>query len=143
MFPITGLQLIRFIPQKPPFVFIDSLDAVDENSCTTSFRISENCLLLKNGKLTHAGLLEHMAQSAGCKLGYDDFAAGKKSRRGFIGEVKDFLSTSLPAVNNKLKTEIIVEGKVYGAVTIVSANVFSGVEKIASCRMKIFFEQEE
>lgn len=142
MFPISGTQLIQFIPQKPPFVFISSLNSVDEHRCTTSFVFTDTNVLCSNGKLSLAGLLENMAQSAGCKMGYEDFMANKKGRRGFIGEVKEFSVTRLPAAAEELSTEVLVEGKVFNAVVLLACTVFSGAEKIAACKMKVFFEPD-
>lgn len=143
MFPITGSQLINFIPQKPPFVFINELVEVTENNCITTFSFDETNVLYNNGKLSLAGLLENMAQSAGCKMGYEDFTANKKSRRGFIGEVKNFSVARLPNVGEQLTTEIVIEGKVFGAVTLISGKIRVGDEEISSCNMKVFFEPEE
>ena len=142
MLPISGNQLTQLIPQKPPFVFINSLNEVNENSCITTFKFDSDNVLCSNGKLSLAGLLENMAQSAGCKMGYEDFAEGKKSRRGFIGEVKEFSVSRLPSVGEELTTEINIEGKVFGAVTLVAAKILSGEEEISSCKMKVFFEPE-
>ena len=143
MFPISCNQLTNLIPQKPPFVFIDSLNEVSENKCITTFKFKADNVLCENGKLMLAGLLENMAQSAGCKMGHDDFMQGKKSRVGFIGEVKNFSVLRLPSVGEELTTEIIIEGKVFGAVTLIAGKVFVNNEAIASCNMKVFFEPEE
>ena len=143
MLPISGNQLTQLIPQKPPFVFINSLKEVNENNCITTFQFDADNALCTNGKLSLAGLLENMAQSAGCKMGYEDFAEGKKSRRGFIGEVKNFSVTRFPSVGEELTTEIIIEGKVFGAVTLIAGRILIGAEEIASCKMKVFFEPEE
>ena len=143
MLPISGNQLTQLIPQKPPFVFINSLNEVNENSCITTFMFDADNVLCSNGKLSLAGLLENMAQSAGCKMGYEDFAEGKKSRRGFIGEVKEFSVSRLPSVGEELTTEINIGGKVFGAVTLVAARILAGEEEVSSCKMKVFFEPEE
>ncbi len=143
MFPINGNQLTQLIPQKPPFVFIDSLNEVSENKCITTFKFKADNVLCENGKLMLAGLLENMAQSAGCKMGYEDFIENKKSRRGFIGEVKNFSVFRLPNVGEELITEITIEGKVFGAVTLIAGKVFVENQEIASCNMKVFFEPEE
>ncbi len=143
MLPISGEQLIQFIPQKPPFVLISSLTEINEDTCVTTFSFEATHVLCENGKLSAAGLLENMAQSAGCKMGYEDFIAQKKSRRGFIGEVKDFHFTRLPDAGEELITEIIIEGKVFGAVTLIAGKIRSGDVEIASCKMKVFFEPEE
>ena len=142
MLPISGDQLIQFIPQKPPFVLISSLTEINQDTCVTTFSFDRTHVLTENGKLSAAGLLENMAQSAGCKMGYEDFITQKKSRRGFIGEIKDFQFTRLPESGEELITEIYKEGKVFGAVTLIAGRIRSGNEPVASCRMKVFFEPE-
>jgi predicted hotdog family 3-hydroxylacyl-ACP dehydratase len=142
MFPISGSTLTNLIPQKEPFVLINSLKEVREKSCVTSFKIEADHVLCENGHLMLSGLLENMAQSSGCKLGYDDYMQGKKPRVGFIGEVRDFQYSRLPKAGEELITIITEEGKVFGSVTVVSGKIFSGEEEIASCKMKVFFETE-
>lgn len=142
-FPIQGDDIIRLIPQKPPFVFISSLENITEQTCTTIFNFDSSCLLCENDHLTIAGVLENIAQSSGCKMGYDDFVAGKDPRAAFIGEVRDFTYSRLPKIGEKLITEITIENKVFGAVVVVFGKVTSNREEIASCRMKVFFEVEE
>ena len=80
-----------------------------------------------------------MAQSAGCKMGYEDFEAQRPHRKGFIAEMKDMVCHRLPLAGEKLRTEIAVDSEVFGAVTIVIASVYSGEELLATCRLKIFF----
>ncbi len=142
MLPISGQNLENLIPQKQPFVLVESLLVVTDTTCSTTFTIPQNHVLCSEGKLTLAGLLENMAQSSGCKMGYDDFMAAKRQRRGFIGEIKDVVCNRLPLVGETLSTEVLVESKVFGSVTIVSSKVMSNSELLASCRMKIFFEAE-
>ncbi len=142
MLPISGQELINLIPQKPPFVLISSLESVNENTCITSFRFTGDHILCDNGKLSPAGLLENMAQSAGCKMGFEDFLSGKKPRVGFIGEVREFEFSRLPLPGEELLTEIIIENKIFGAVTVMSGKVSAGEETIARCKMKVFFQPE-
>lgn len=116
---------------------------VNEKNCITDFTFNAEHVLCENGKLTLAGLLENMAQSSGCKFGYDKFAEGKKPLRGFIGEVRDFQYLRLPSAGEELTTGITVENTVFGSVTVVSAKINVGNEEIASCKMKVFFQPEE
>ena len=134
---------MRLIPQKPPFVFVDTLIAVTSKSCTTIFTPLPHNPLVQNGKLSLAGLLEHMAQSAGCKTGFDNFNQGKKPGVAFIGEVREMCVYRLPELNTKIHTTIEVEHLVFGAVVVVHAEAKSGNEILASCKLKVFFETEE
>jgi predicted hotdog family 3-hydroxylacyl-ACP dehydratase len=139
MFPISGQELEKLIPQKQPFVLVSTLLDVTAMNCATTFTFLPNHVLCSDGKLSLAGLLENMAQSSGCKMGFEDFVSGQKPRRGFIGEIRDIVCNRLPLAGEILNTEVIVENEVFGAVTIVSATVISNAELLASCRMKIFF----
>jgi predicted hotdog family 3-hydroxylacyl-ACP dehydratase len=141
MFPISGDKLSALIPQKPPFVFIQALNEVSSNSCKTSYTIVAPNVLVNNGQLSAAGLLENIAQTSGCKLGYEDFMQGKKGKLGFIGEVREFIYARLPLVGEELTTTVIIE-KVVFDVTIISGKISIGGEEIAQCRMKVFFEPE-
>lgn len=143
MFPIHGETLTALIPQKHPFVLISSLQEVNDVTCITTFKFDATHVLCENGKLSPAGLLENMAQSAGCKIGYDDFMRGKKHSVGFIGEVRDFAFTRLPNAGEELTTEVTIENKVFGTVTVMTGKIKVKDEEIASCRMKVFFQPEE
>jgi predicted hotdog family 3-hydroxylacyl-ACP dehydratase len=142
MLPISGDQLTQLIPQKPPFVFISALTEVSEQTCTTTFRFEADHVLCENGKLSSAGLMENIAQTSGCKLGYEDFMKGKTHSRAFIGEIRDFIYTRLPKVGEELTTVVTIESKVFGVVAVASAVVKVNDVEIASCKMKIFFEPE-
>ena len=140
-FPIKGAELISLIPQKHPFVFISSLEKIEGSKGYTTFLFESNHTLCFNNTLTVAGLLEHIAQSAGCKSGYETFIAGKEGRRGFIGEIRNFVCYRLPKAGELLQTEIMLEATVFGSVNIVSGRTKVGAEEIASCTIKIFFEE--
>jgi 3-hydroxyacyl-[acyl-carrier-protein] dehydratase len=142
MLPISGENLASLIPQKHPFVLISSLEEVNESTCLTTFRFTSDHVLCESGQLSAAGLLENMAQSAGCKIGYEDFMNGKKHAVGFIGEVRDFGFTRLPKAGEELSTEITIEHKVFGTVTVMTGRIRVKDEAIASCKMKVFFEPE-
>lgn len=142
MLRISGENLTALIPQKAPFVLISSLKEVNDQTCITTFIVDANHVLVENGQLSSAGLLENMAQSAGCKIGYEDFLKGKKHSVGFIGEVRDFAFTRLPNAGEELTTEIIIEHKVFGTVTVMSGKIRVNGEEVASCKMKVFFAPE-
>ncbi|MBL0308168.1 MAG: 3-hydroxyacyl-ACP dehydratase [Bacteroidetes bacterium] len=142
MFPINGEKLEQLIPQKKPFVLISSLSSVTDKTCTTTFSFDADHVLCEDGKLSMAGLLENMAQTSGCKLGYEDYLNGKPPRIGFIGEIRDFVYTRLPIIGEELTTEITIENQVFGTVTVVSGRIMNAGNEIASCRMKVFFEPE-
>ena len=75
--PITGQRLIDLIPQKPPFVLISSLLQVSDTRSVTKFTFNESHVLCNSGKLTVAGMMENIAQTAAAKMGYECNLLGK------------------------------------------------------------------
>ncbi len=140
-FPIKGEQLTTLIPQKPPFVFITSLEKIENNIGYTTFTFNAGHTLCTNNTLSATGVLEHIAQSAGCKSGYETFMQGKQGKRAFIGEVRNFVCHRLPVVGELLQTQIVLEATIFGTVNIVLGRTYINNEEIASCALKIFFEQ--
>lgn len=141
MFPIDGQQLIDLIPQKPPFVLISSLLHASEKQSLTSFVFDQTHVLCVNGKLTVAGLMENIAQTAAAKMGYECALLGKKIPIGFIGDVRDFSFSYLPASGEEITTEITIINQVFDVSIIAGVVKLNGVE-IASGKMKIFVEAE-
>ena len=138
--PVQGKALIELIPQKPPFVLIDTLEQVSEISCRTSFTIPANHVLCKNGTLGAAGLIENIAQTCAAKAGYEYALAGKSIPVGFIGDVRHFKCLIRPKANEKFITTINIEHKVFG-VTIIEGRVELDGREIATCKMKIFVNE--
>jgi predicted hotdog family 3-hydroxylacyl-ACP dehydratase len=142
MAPISGKKLVELIPQKPPFVLIGSLLEVSEKTCVTTFKIDAAHVLFHNGKMSTAGLMENIAQTAAAKMGYECFLENKKIPIGFIGDVRDFTFTRLPKADEEITTQIVIDNKIFDA-TMITGKVKLGDEIIATCKMKIFVEPEK
>lgn len=140
--PINGTKLIALIPQRPPFVFISELLELSSSFCKTSFTVSDDCILSDNGIMNAGGLIENMAQTCAAKAGYEYTLINKVIPVGFIGDVRNFSCTQLPKVGEKIFTTIEIENEVFG-VSIISGKVELNGNIIASCKMKIFVEQEK
>lgn len=140
MTPITGSDLIKLIPQKPPFVFIGALHHVSETACVTSFVIDGKGILCDNGCLNPSGLIENMAQTCAAKAGYECALANLPIPFGFIGDIKDFTYTYLPVDGEEIFTEIKIESRIFN-VTIIAAEISVKGESIAHAKMKIYSEQ--
>ena len=138
--PISGRNLIDLIPQKPPFVLISSLLQVSDAQAVTNFVFENTHPLCNSGKLTIAGLMENIAQTAAAKMGYECNLLGKKIPIGFIGDVRDFSFTKLPVVGEEIETEIVITNQIF-YVSIITGSVKLNGEEIANCKMKIFSPQ--
>lgn len=129
-------DILSLIPQRPPFVMVDRLVSCNFDDVTTELTVSEDNILVDDGKLSATGLMENMAQSCAARLGWINSNSGKGVQIGVIGEVRNCKFIRTPNVGEHLITNVhIIED--LGVITLASATVMSGEEEIASCRMKI------
>ena len=98
---ISGVE--TYIPQRPPFVFIDEVVSVNNERAVSAFTIREDCPLVANGHLSLAGLMENAAQTCAVRAGY---CGGNKI--GFIGAVKTMQASRLPETGETLTTEVVL-----------------------------------
>jgi len=103
--------------------------------------ILENNILVFNNKLSEAGILENMAQTAALSKGYELSLIGEQAPIGFIGAVKNLVIKKLPKVNEHIETEIKVKHEILNA-SIVEAQVLCHGVVIASCELKIFLNPQ-
>ncbi len=141
MLPISGERLIKLIPQKFPFVLISFLIEVSDKICISKFIFDETHIMCQDGRLTSAGLMENIAQTAAAKTGYECSQKGKKIPVGFIGDVRDFVFTKRPKVGEEITTRIEITHEIFD-VTVIAGTIKLDGEEIASCSMKIFVEPE-
>ncbi|MCH4823180.1 hypothetical protein ML462_08320 [Gramella lutea] len=120
--PITSHeQIINLIPQKEPFVFVDTLYEYTNLTGVTGFTVPQDHVLVDENKLVESGLIEHMAQSMSLHRGYQGSLSGQtKPKTGFIGVIKTVEIFGLPAVGEKLKTYVEILHEIMN-VTSVSA----------------------
>lgn len=129
-----------FIPQRPPFVFVDTLLSVDEEKTVSSYTVAEESLMLEGDYLSEGGLVENIAQTAAAGVGYDCLTNNKPVVPGFIGAVKKLQVFDLPAVSETLTTTVAVVTKVMHA-TIIKGEVRVGETLLALCEMNIFLQE--
>lgn len=102
------LDIALSIPQRPPFVFIDTIETADEVMARTRFTVPAVCPLVSGNVLPLAGLLENMAQTCAAQMGQK---AGNKI--GYIGAVKELETNLLPRVGQTLTTEVRIIQQVF------------------------------
>jgi len=130
-------DILLLIPQRPPFVMVDKLLSSDENSTQTVFRVNEENVLVMEGELSEAGLMENIAQTAAARAGYMAMMENKPVAVGYIGSVKNLEIFDLPKINDELVTEVKIENHVFD-VTVISGTVRRNDIVMAQCEMNIF-----
>jgi len=127
-------NILKYIPQRPPFVMVDSLIFCNSEQTQTEFTINNNSLFVVNGQLIETGIMENIAQTCAARLGY--LNQNQPVKIGMIGSVNNFELYSLPNTGKTITTNIIVTAEVLNVV-LLSASVFCGESLIASCEMKV------
>lgn len=118
---ITADKILQLIPQRPPFVMVDTLYEYTQLTGTTGFSIPKDNILVEEGFFSEPGLIEHMAQSMSLHRGYHGFLAGlEKPKTGFIGVIKFVEILELPKAGSRLKTHVEILHEIMN-VTSVSA----------------------
>jgi predicted hotdog family 3-hydroxylacyl-ACP dehydratase len=129
-------NIAEWIPQRPPFVFIDTIVDVSEEHALTQFTIPADCVLVSEGCLSLAGLMEHAAQTCAARAGWVQRQQGQQVKIGYIGAVKQLQTTRLPRVGETLTTEARVIQQVLN-ISLVDCITRVGDEQIATTTLKL------
>lgn len=132
--PITNIK--DLIPQKFPFVMVDTLLEFSNSNVISSLKILEENIFFENNTLSAPGIIENMAQTIALHSGYSYFLKGEEAPVGYIGSIKKIDVLALPKLNETITTKgtIITE---FMGVTLVELKVFNAnSEMIAHGEMK-------
>lgn len=132
--PITDVK--NLIPQKVPFVMVDTLLGFSDTGLISSFKILDSNIFFENQTLSEAGLIENMAQTVALHTGYDYYLKGQPAPTGYIGSIKEIKILRLPQLNEIITTEASILQEFMG-VTLVEISVSDAKNKqIATSVMK-------
>jgi len=141
MTPIT--EITHLIPQKIPFVMVDSLLDFSETMVQSSFTVKSDNIFCKNAMFLESGLIENMAQTVALHTGYDFFLRGEPAPTGYIGSIKKIEIKQLPKLNETITTNVNILHEFMG-VTLVEIEVEnSNKQIIASGNMKTVIAADE
>ena len=131
--------VLSLIPQRAPVIMLDTFYEGSETEASTGLTVQPDNIFCVNGRFTEPGLMEHIAQSASAHAGYKALCKQQSAPLGFIGEIKKFRVFRLPAIGEQLKTSVQVLSEVLN-ISLISAEIKSADEPIATCQMKIFIQ---
>ena len=90
--PIPAKEVLL---QQPPFVFVDKIVYYDDSITRIQYLVPEVGLMIDNGHLCSAGVMEHMAQAMAARAGYvSRFILHVPIRLGMLGQIKNFSLTN-------------------------------------------------
>ncbi|WP_294314730.1 hypothetical protein [uncultured Chryseobacterium sp.] len=134
--PTSDPQFVEsLIPQRFPFVMVDSIAEYSESHLVSGFEIREENIFVLDGIFQASGLVEHQAQTVALHTGYKFYLLGKEAPTGYIGAIKTFEAMALPKTGDRLKSEISIINEMMG-VTLVDVVTTLKDEVIARSQMK-------
>ena len=139
----SGGQIKTFIPQREPMLMVDKLFSATETSVETGLTVEKgNIFLSPYGFFSEAGVIEHIAQSAACFAGYNDWINNRPIVLGYIAEIKKFSLEAPVKESDELKSSLKVVSSAMN-ITLMDAATYVGEKKVASCKIKIFMDKEK
>lgn len=131
-----SIDIDSIVLQQPPFRFVHRLDSFSKEESIITFTPGDGNLLMENGCLSAAGLIEHMAQANAARMGYYCVYILKAPVDiGYIGQVRDFTLHRLPRAGELLTTTVTLKYEVF-KVSLCEVVVRSGEEVLASATLK-------
>ena len=131
-----SIDIDSIVLQQPPFRFVHRLDSFSKEESIITFTPGDGNLLMENGCLSAAGLIEHMAQANAARIGYYCVYILKAPVDiGYIGQVKDFILHRLPWAGEQLTTTVTLKYEMF-KVSLCDVVVRSGEEVLASATLK-------
>lgn len=135
-------NILDLIPQRTPIVMVDEFLGMDNNVSRTRFTVYNDNIFVSNGEFSECGLIEHIAQSAAARVGYIFKSKNLPIPIGYIGSINNFVIYQNPKVGEAINTTIEIIQEVFN-ITLIQAYCHIDGKEIASCRMKIFLENNE
>src|SRR6187402_1976338 len=123
------------IPQRFPFVMVDTLYSYSETELVSGFTIPEDAIFLENGSFNESGIIEHMAQSVALHTGYQFYLRNMQAPTGYIGSIKDIVINKLPKLHDEVRTSVSILQE-FGGITLVDVVTKLNDVEIARGQMK-------
>jgi 3-hydroxymyristoyl/3-hydroxydecanoyl-(acyl carrier protein) dehydratase len=140
----SGKKILDLIPQRPPIVMVDKLLSCDGQTTVTQLLVRKDNIFLHKDKLSPAGLMESMAQTAAARTGWllknRPEGENKRAPIGVIGSIKNFRLHLQPAAGKTITMTVEVQYEIMQA-TIVSAKVEVEGNLAAEAELKIFLTE--
>lgn len=125
----------NLLPQKFPFVMVDSMFSYSETSLVSGYTIKSDNIFFDNNTFLEAGLIEHMAQSVALHTGYQFFLKNETAPTGYIGSIKEIEIKKLPKINDSIQSTVTILQE-FAGITLVNIVTTLNNEEIANGQMK-------
>lgn len=129
--------ILDYIPQRAPFVMVDTLEKIDHSGFTSTFELKEDNVFNESGIISESALVENIAQTCAAGFGYlARQEEGAETRLGFIGAITKLNVNKLPSINSKIETKITILNQ-FENIHLVEGVASLNGEKLVDCQLKI------
>lgn len=110
---LTGEQILPYLPQRPPMVFVDSFFGMFDNVQYSSLLITPEMVFVEDGRLLDIGLIEFLTQSGYVWFSYREKVILQKSdleiTKGYLCKIKNVHVSDTPRTGTRIysKMEVI------------------------------------
>ena len=136
----THQDITDYIPQRPPIVMIHDLVEASEEHARTQLHIAADNVFVEDGFFREPGMVENIAQTAACQVGYIFKTRNMPIPIGYIAGIKDLRISGLAPVGATLTTEIRLINQVLD-VTLVEGKITCEGRELCRCEMRIFIRK--
>ncbi|MGQ7947251.1 hypothetical protein [Flavobacterium sp. WC2509] len=134
--PIATKDFVEIlIPQKFPFVMVDTLYSYSETELVSGFTIEKDTIFFANDFFIESGIVEHMAQSVALHTGYQFYLKKQQAPTGYIGSINKLQINQLPKLHDEIKTTVTILQE-FGGITLVDIVTKLNNVEIAYGQMK-------
>jgi len=137
---LTREQTAEIIPQKVPFVMIDSLLTASEEGFSSNFIVKNDNIFFKDEKLQEPALIENIAQTVAAGFGYLGQQAGGEPKIGFIGAISKMKVHNRPNSDDTISTTVKMLHK-FENIYLVKGENHANNELLVECEMKIVVQE--
>ncbi len=139
---MQGIHVTEYIPQRPPFVFIDSVRQIQANCAKTSFKVPKGHFFCEGGIFRTGGIIENISQTAALYAGYSYREKGMDVPLGFITAIKDLEIFWFPREQELIETSVELLNDIMDF-RIFKGEVFSEDKVLlAHCELRIFVQED-
>jgi predicted hotdog family 3-hydroxylacyl-ACP dehydratase len=109
---LTGDQILPYIPQRPPMVFVDTFYGLIDNALYSSLLVTPDMVFVEDGKLLDIGLIEFLTQSGYVWFSYREKVILQKGdleiTKGYLCKIKNVHVSDTPSIGTRIYSRMDV-----------------------------------
>ncbi|MGL4583854.1 MAG: ABC transporter permease [Flavobacterium sp.] len=146
-----AIDIQNYLPHREPMLMVDIISEISNVTVSTTFRIEEDNIFVKNGTLQEVALIENAAQTCAAIVGQSFFFDDNDNERenvrvlGFISSIKKVSIKRLPKVEEEILTKGTLVSKIEGDDTVIcvmQVNTLLNNVEIMCAELNLFLQKQ-